>query len=393
VPLSTEHRGTNASSLENRPRLTWRELGLESLYRTGAIGVTRTVSRVVTVRRSRNKTLPWIERPAAPRFAVLCYHRVGLGGIPLYTQLSAQAFERQVRYLRKSYRILSLDELVREMANPADRHPAVAVTFDDGYRGLFTEAFPVLQEYKIPATIFLTIDCIETGEVAWYDRVFLALQAVAGNTLELDLNGSVRFDLNGLETRIRTAAAIISKLRTFSPDLRRQCCADLERKVTLPKDELRDRMLTWDQVRTMHRAGIDFGSHTMTHPVVSRLSCEEMKQELIESKAILEERLNVPVRHFAFPFGKSDECGEVATSMLAKAGYHSAGTTEWGLNGPGDDPFQLRRVQIGELGSQARFAWQLAKLFLISSQSLDANRADANALDNQEQTETQVVGR
>jgi peptidoglycan/xylan/chitin deacetylase (PgdA/CDA1 family) len=392
--VSTDQKSAKGPKSAAGPRVTWRGLAVRGLYRSGGIGLARRVARSLVLQRVSDSKWPKLRKARDPRFAVLCYHRVGTGGIPLYSELPARAFEQQMRYLRKNYRILSLDELIREMGDPCNSEPAVAVTFDDGYRGLFTEAFPVLQAYEIPATVFLTIECIETGEVAWYDRVFLALKAMPGNTLELELDRPARFSFDDLSTRMQAAAEIISRLRGFPPTLRRRCCADLESKVVLPEAELRDRMLTWDQVRVMHRGGVDFGSHTMTHPVVSRLSPAEMQLELLQSKQILEERLDRPVRHFAFPFGKRDECGEAATSMLANAGYQSAGTTEWGLNSAGSNPFQLYRVQIGELGSQAMFAFQLARLFLESSDNREgARHSNPTKLPVSRQMETEQVGR
>lgn len=384
--MSTEH--TNSSPLK------WRRLAARGLYQFGGVGLMRAVARSFVFQRAAGGGWPSLHWSSVPRFAVLCYHRVGTGGIPLYSELPTSAFEEQMRYLRKSYRILSLDEMVLEMANPGSSQPAVTVTFDDGYRGLFTEAFPILQKYQIPATIFLTIDAVETGNVAWYDRIFLALKVAPGNSLELDLDAPFRFSFNSFETRMQAAVEIISRLRNFSPELRARCCADLESKVRLPEDDLRDRMLTWDQIRTMFRGGVFFGSHTMTHPVVSRLSRAELEWEILESRRILEDRLPSSVRHFAFPFGKEEECGEVAISALVSAGYRSAATTEWGLNTPSTDPFRLRRVQIGEMGSQATFAFQLAKLFLSANlEPRDARHVNLSGASAEPEVEAQQAGR
>jgi peptidoglycan/xylan/chitin deacetylase (PgdA/CDA1 family) len=385
--VSTEH--TNSSPLK------WRRLGARGLYQFGGVGLMRAVARSFALQRDAGGGWPSLHRSSVPRFAVLCYHRVGTGGIPLYSELPTPAFEEQMRYLRKSYRILSLDEMVLEMANPGSSEPAVIVTFDDGYRGLFTEAFPILQKYRIPATIFLTVDAIETGNVAWYDRIFLALKVAPGNSLQLELDRPVHFSFTSSEARMQAAVEIISHLRGVSPELRERCCADLESKVRLPEDDLRDRMLTWDQIRTMFRGGVSFGSHTMTHPVVSRLSRAVLEWEILESRRILEDRLQSPVRHFAFPFGKEEECGEAAIAALARAGFRSAATTEWGLNTPSTDPFRLRRVQIGERGSQAVSAFQLAKLFLLSKpEPRDARHLNPSVVAASEpEVEAQQAGR
>lgn len=373
---------------------SWRKLAAREIYRFGGVRLMRAMARSFELERAADGGLPSLHRTSVPRFAVLCYHRVGTGGIPLYSELATPAFEEQMRYLRENYRILSLDEMILEMGSPGSSQPAVTVTFDDGYRGLFTEAFPILQKYQIPATIFLTVDAIETGNVAWYDRIFLALKVASGNRLELELDGPFHFSFNSFETRMQAAVEIITRLRSFSPELRALCCADLESKVRLPEDDLPDRMLTWDQIRTMSRGGVFFGSHTMTHPVVSRLSRAELEWEILESRRILEDRLQSPVRHFAFPFGKEEECGEVAIAALASAGYCSAATTEWGLNTPSANPFRLCRVQIGEMGSQAVFAFQLARLFLSANlEPRDARHANLSVASAEPEVEAQEAGR
>jgi peptidoglycan/xylan/chitin deacetylase (PgdA/CDA1 family) len=362
--VSAEKKNSAASSIEMKPHRAWRGLVVQGLYRSGAIRLMEKMTQKFELESGTGASWPRFRRNSVPRFAILCYHRVGTGGVPLYSQLPREEFEAQMRYLRKYYRIISLDQLILEMARPKSLEPAVAVTFDDGYRGLYNEALPILQAYQVPSTVFLTVGSIESGRVAWYDRIFLALRFAPGDSLELVLDRPRRFFLNSPVARMNAAVEIISSLRTLPPEHREQCCAALENNIKLPEDQLRDRMLTWDQIRTMLRAGVSFGSHTMGHPVMSRLSHAQMEWEIFESKRILENRLEVPVRHFAFPFGKRDECGQASAVILASAGYQSAVTTEWGLNSLGTDPFQLRRVQIGEIGSLAMFAFQLNRLFL-----------------------------
>jgi peptidoglycan/xylan/chitin deacetylase (PgdA/CDA1 family) len=342
----------------------WKAWLAQGLYDVGALRLATSLARFLEFDSNPTGLLPRVQRRYTPRFAILCYHRVGIGGVPLYSQLPTDLFEAQMRYLKKRFRLISLDQLMEEMEGPRTVEPAVAITFDDGYRGLYTEAFPVLQKYAVPATVFLTGKCVESGEVAWYDRVFLALRVAPGDTFEIQLDEPKVFSLQSFAARMQAAVEIITFLRGASPERRKQCCVDLESRVALPQDELRERMLTWEQVRAMQRGGVSFGAHTMTHPVISRLSRAEMEWEILESKRLLEERLDAPVRHFAFPFGKQEECGEAALAILAKGGFKSAATTEWGVNSPGTHPFYLRRVQIGEQTSLAMFALQLNRLLL-----------------------------
>jgi len=348
------------------------------LYHGGGLRVLQKVSQAYELRTVSKGVLPRWRRVASPKFVILCYHRVGTGGVPLYSSLATTVFEAQMRFLRKRYRIVSLDRLCEELQDPESVEQSVAVTFDDGYRGLYTEAFPILQKYGIPATIFATVSAMETGEVLWYDRIFLALNVAPAGVLTLELDRLRRFNLLSPAARFCSALEIVQCLRQLSDVRRKECCAELEKKIALPQEELADRMLTWEQIRTMHRAGIAFGSHTLTHPVISQLTPTEMERELGESKQILEEKLDSPVCDFAFPFGHPADCGAAAGEVLARCGYRSAATTIWGVNVPGANPYQLRRVQIGEEGSLALFAFRLCQLFLTAAG--DEQRKESMAL-------------
>jgi peptidoglycan/xylan/chitin deacetylase (PgdA/CDA1 family) len=289
-------------------------------------------------------------------------------------------FEAQMRYVRRRYRVLSLDDLCEEMENPSRQRDAVAVTFDDGYRDLHTHALPVLRKYQIPATIFLPVACIETGQVPWYDRIFLALKVFPKDELKIDLGRPRSFQLFSLRARLETAAEIIQYLRTLPDDRRREYCAAMEEQITLPQDELIDRMLTWDQIRAMGREGITFGSHTMTHPAVSQLTQSQMDRELGESKRALEQRISSPTAHFAYPFGQPADCGMAALPFLVRNGYRSASTTVEGVNEPGDNPYQLRRSQVGNERCISMFAFRLNQLFLSPGTQDSATSIPAVAL-------------
>jgi peptidoglycan/xylan/chitin deacetylase (PgdA/CDA1 family) len=327
------------------------------------------VGRFWELRRDKPGALPRLRKAAHPKFAVLCYHRVGTGGIPFFSELPAEVFEAQMRYIRRRYRVVSLDELCEELRRPRQKKDAVAVTFDDGYRDLYTQALPTLKKYRIPATIFLPIASIESGEVPWYDRIFLALRVFAQEQLDVTLDVRRIFRLDSLQARFEAAAAIIGYLRTIPDDQRRAYCRGLEERFVLPADQLKDRMLTWEQIHEMSREGITFGSHTMTHPAVSQLSAAQLERELGDSKRILEQRIGREAPHFAYPFGKPEDCGRAAVSVLQRYGYGSAGTTLEGINHPGDNRFELRRTQIVNERSLAMFIYKLSRLFWTEPES------------------------
>jgi peptidoglycan/xylan/chitin deacetylase (PgdA/CDA1 family) len=304
--------------------------------------------------------------------------------LPLYSAHPPESFEAQMRYIHSRYRVISLNELRQQLVRPTSLEPAVAITFDDGYGDLFHYAFPVLQKYRIPATIFLAVGAIESGEVPWYDRVFALLQLLPGPSFEAELDVRRRFDLGFPAERLEVAQQIMRILRTLPDEQRSRCVVDLEKRITLPKELISGRMLTWDQIRTMHRSHVSFGSHTVSHRVMSRLTREEAERELRESKEIIEMRLGTPVDTFAFPFGQPADIGAVCHDMLAACGYRSAMTTVESVNAPGTSPYEIRRTQVCNEQSLPFFAWKLNKLFLqgvprltapfLSSSSSDLGR-------------------
>jgi peptidoglycan/xylan/chitin deacetylase (PgdA/CDA1 family) len=304
-----------------------------------------------------------------PKYSILCYHRVGTEGIPYFSTLAPEQFEAQMRFLREHFRVISFGQLCSELEHPIEGSRGVAVTFDDGYSDLYTYALPILRKYEIPATIYLTTDCIETGEVAWYDRIFLALQVAPGSAIDLPMEGGNGIGLGSPKERVELGRRIVTTLRRASAEESRRFCFALEQQVSLPSERLAGRMLSWKQVREMRSAGIFFGSHTLSHPVLSSLRAGDIHRELSESKRMLEARLGEPVFDLAFPFGRPDDYGPLAHATARTSGYRSAVTTVWGINTPGADMHALRRVQLGDEPTIAKFGLQLHWEFLRSDSS------------------------
>jgi hypothetical protein len=130
-------------------------------------------------------------------------------------------------------------------------------------------------------------------------------------------------------------------------------------------------MLTWNQVHEMRSAGIFFGSHTLSHPVLSQLAAEDVQMELRASRNLLEERLGEPVLDFAFPFGRPEDFGPIAELAAARC-YRSAVTTTWGVNSPGANMHALKRVQLGEERTVAKFGLLLHRAFFQAADSAGA---------------------
>jgi len=351
---------------ESQSRLargSWKKVITEGLYRSGALRVIHGLSQRYELRPSLGRgTRP--HRVSRAKYVVLTYHRVGTEGVPLYCTLPRHMFAEQMAYLARHFRVISIQQMVEEMRDPDRVGQAVAITFDDGYVGTYSEAFPVLRDYGLPATLYLTAGAVESGEALWYDRIFLQFQK-AGSQLHVSLDVPRTYCLRGFEDRINAAAEVVGYLRTLPDDERQRWCTEFDAAVPLGESEVRGAMMSWEQARIMQRGGISFGAHTMTHPVVSRLSSGALIDELKGSKALIEEKLDSAVDHFAFPFGKASECGVQASQILPALGYQTAMTSIAGINEYGCDLFRLRRLGVGNSCSIAYFALQLHRLLLF----------------------------
>jgi peptidoglycan/xylan/chitin deacetylase (PgdA/CDA1 family) len=339
--------------------------GLASvLYRTGLLSPLRRMEGKYELGMVPGSGLPRVSRFTASKFGILCYHRVGTEGVPLYSRLAPGIFEAQMRYLSKHYRLVPLRQLCRELQEARTFGPTLAITFDDGYRDLYTHAFPVLRRYKIPATIYLIGRCMETGEAPWYDRIFAALASATEPVWEAELGALRHFVLGDAASRAAIAWETICYLRSISDVQRRKWCAAFDESARPPQEELASRMLDWDQVRAMHSAGVSFGAHTMTHPAVSRLEPSAFQEELLQSRRLLESGLGAPIEDFAYPFGKPADRSDAVEDYLEKNGYRSAVTTTEGFNTMGVNRFRLRRFQIGDDRSLPSFALGISRMFL-----------------------------
>ncbi len=234
------------------------------------------------------------------RVRVLCYHKVS--SIPqtnIYIQelaVPVDKFTAQMHFLaRKGFNIITLDELIScrgENRNPPPR--TVIITFDDGYRDNYENAFPILREHGFKADIFLVTRYIGGRDaLPW---------------LKLD-------------------EEMLKEYREW-----------------LPMGEA--------EIAEMDEYGISFGSHTATHCDLSKIDRAMAQEELVESKKALEEILSRPVTCFSYPYGALDSH---VKEMVKAVGYRVAVSTKGGGNNLKADAYELRRTLIDGGDSLSRF--------------------------------------
>ncbi len=252
----------------------------------------------MTVETVARRVVPAALRPVTAAYArlrpairILMYHRIDR--VAGFDQLVVrpERFEQQMAYLARHHRVVPLAEAVRELSVGVQR-PAVAVTFDDGYRDNLTQALPILQRHGIPATVFVTTDFCE--------------------------------------------------LRRSHPRYGSTRRADLH--------------LDWEDVRALRRAGLAIGSHTLSHPHLTRLPPAEARREIVDSRRLIEDAIGSEVEAFCYPSG---DFGRRELVWVGEAGYRAAVSVAPGGNRPGVSLYALRRTEVTDRDGAAELSAKL----------------------------------
>jgi peptidoglycan/xylan/chitin deacetylase (PgdA/CDA1 family)/SAM-dependent methyltransferase len=234
------------------------------------------------------------------RVVILCYHSIHTDGS--FRSATPEQFEQHLQWLKNHCELMSLEALLDARGRgAAGSRPRVAITFDDGYRDNYDHAFPLLQKYGAIATFFLTVGFLDRAD--------------------------------GVRVRLDVA----------------------------PKEL---QALTWEQVREMQSAGMEFGAHTYSHPNLASLGQEQLDREVKQAKVLMEDRIGRRVVGFAYPYGKKRHYNKRVLAAIRGAGYGYAVAVSLRGVRSGDSPWTLPRFfmtndTLEQLESKVRGDWDL----------------------------------
>jgi peptidoglycan/xylan/chitin deacetylase (PgdA/CDA1 family) len=275
------------------------------------------------------------------RGLVLCYHTLG-----------RDELAEQLDHFARFADFVDLDTLLARSGEPSrgGRLP-VSLTFDDGKRSHLTELSGLLEERGVPASFYVTVDASRDGGLAWFDlsrrvagelKQRGALQGAEGAVAELVAT------LRRLAQREGRPASEVANLRVVKwipASERDELLARAVETLRLDTQPATDheRCLSPEEVGLLARRGFTIGSHTCSHPMLTREEPERVRRELGESQRALSEWIGAPVRHFAYPNGNSSAATE---RLTREAGYQSACTTRPMFVRAGENPHRLPRIQL-----------------------------------------------
>ena len=277
-------------------------------------------------------------------FQILIYHRVLPEFDPFAIDVTPhKRFEKQIKYLSTRFNIVSLDEMMQNVYQGEIKPDQLCITFDDGYFDNFKYAFPVLKRYNIPATIFLTTDFISNNRYLWFDKAIQFIKYCSKEKINLKEFLGPELHMADFKQKSVSMYQLLEWLKTKTPVKRDEILNFLYKKYIMSNIKFDRLMLNWEEIREMKKSGIEFGSHTKSHPILSKISVEQIKNELIGSKNMIEEKLDQEIHSFAYPNGKVDDFSVDSYKILAECGYTYAVTTIPGNNFFSTNPFMLHR--------------------------------------------------
>jgi len=274
---------------------------------------------------------------------ILMYHRVLERPDPLQPlQMHRDAFDLQMRLLSENFAPLRLDAALIGLERGTLPARAVAVTFDDGYADNLHVALPVMQRHSVPATVFVTSGFVDGGPM-WNDVVVEKVRRLPAGDHDFAFLGPGPRCIAGDHDRHSLVREILMNLK-YRPAAERDALVEL---LPAPADgvSLPHLMLSAGELRALHVAGVEIGAHTVSHPILARVSEQEAEREMLEGRAQLSELIGAPVRGFAYPNGRPVRDYDQRHPQLARRlGFDYAVSTAWGVARAASDPFQLPRM-------------------------------------------------
>jgi peptidoglycan/xylan/chitin deacetylase (PgdA/CDA1 family) len=255
-------------------------------------------------------------------------------------------FEKQMRFVKKRFSVINFNILSNILSSgkllPKN---SLIITFDDGYADNSEIAWSIMKKYGLTGTVFLSTSFMDGKGVFWFDKLTYIIKHMPNGRIFLD-DGKHIFELeNGNRMRIRDS--VMKLFRTISNEDRIRLFEQLEQysKIDILPDYLKlASPLTWNQIIEMSKGGMEFGSHTVTHPFLSNLTIDEIMYELVESKRVIEEKLGKEIKSIAYPSGSYDHR---VVNCAKSCGYQFGVSYEHNVKGfHKNELFNMPRIHV-----------------------------------------------
>lgn len=263
--------------------------------------------------------------------------------------LDEASFRKQLRYINKHFEVLPLSEAIERLSGVKRHQPMAAITFDDGFQNIYDVAYPILKEFRIPATIFPATGFIDTNDTLWYCRINRALTVTNKSSISWD---GCKYDLSSKKLKAKAAAIIQDRIKRLKHPQLLQKLQEIILELGDDSDFAINigspyRMLSHSAISEMVSSGlIEFGAHTHNHAILSLLTSEEQEYEIGKSINMIQELTGHTCELFAYPNGRKQDYDEESIRILRRLGIRACVTTESGKNNEGTPLSELLRCEF-----------------------------------------------
>jgi len=297
----------------------------------------------------------WIARALtrmAPRrrdmLAVLTLHRVtdAAAVVPGLLSATPDGFARLLDLVSAQFEVVTIEAVLeRERGGPALAPRSLLLTFDDAYSDVADHAWPALVDRRLPATLFVPSGFPGRPETAfWWERAWAAIAATHRPALTIDGRSLPLLDATQRAAAYRAVRTI---LKAGPDDAIEGALARLEAELAepgRPRPQPSGRSLDWPTLRSLREAGLALGSHTRSHPLLTRVAEPALRAEIRSGMEDLARETGSDLPAFAYPSGAFDDR---AVAAVRDAGIRVAFTTERGVNDlRNGDWLRLRRINV-----------------------------------------------
>jgi peptidoglycan/xylan/chitin deacetylase (PgdA/CDA1 family) len=249
---------------------------------------------------------------------ILCFHGVSNFKSNINKRhMHVPQFESLVIYLKNNFEIVSVRDI---FINKNGGKKRIAITFDDGYLNNYTVALPILKKHNIPATFYITTESFEIVDYCLWPEIFDALKIKTPTEKIIFNNEEFKFDNNTL-INIRTNITIYDYVKAMGSE-RQNAFDEFITKYNIKQilKTVNPELVAFcnkEQIKEMSKSPlIEIGSHTHRHYNLSNINTELVREELQQSKQILEDITENPVLSIGYPDGDySDSVKNIAEEV------------------------------------------------------------------------------
>jgi peptidoglycan/xylan/chitin deacetylase (PgdA/CDA1 family) len=267
--------------------------------------------------------------------------------------VSIREFSNHIEFLSRWFHFISPNELTAAAieSKPLPERPAL-ISFDDGYRNNLLYAAPVLRKFGISSLFSVVTGLIGTANVLWTETVNFCVLDWPGKTMPFPQKegGYKAVPLpSASEDRVRMAHTVRQACKEMDSEALEQYLCLLRSEVPSARMDLYDELLafmSWDEVRTLNSQGFAIASHTVNHPILSRIPDAELRRELSKSKQRIEDEIGVPCHWLVYPNGQKPDYSPEVFRRAREVGYKMGFTARGGYGRLGSELFEIDRIGV-----------------------------------------------